>query len=207
MPGGARAVAGRGAGLKQPVGAAAELIHLRALCVFKPDGSHRPLGLPEADVRFFLGCIAAQEKPGWAKFYTSPLPEAAAAQAREVERARDCLAQAKAAESQAVSDGSLDDCVAAREQEDAALEAIARAATQGRAPELSGVYHLDGETLEVCTARDGATRAAGWAARALGVRRGRPSRWVGQPCMRTHVHALVPGRSYSPGGRALHAGR
>ena len=32
---------------------AAELTHLRALCVFKPDGSHRPLGLPEADVRFF----------------------------------------------------------------------------------------------------------------------------------------------------------
>ena len=27
---------------------AAELIHLRALCVYKPDGSHRPLGLPEA---------------------------------------------------------------------------------------------------------------------------------------------------------------
>ena len=44
-----------------------------------------------------------------------------------LERAHDFLAQAKAAESQAVSDGSLDDCVAAREQEDAALEAIARA--------------------------------------------------------------------------------
>ena len=85
--------------------------------------------------RFFLGCIAAQEKPGWAKFYTSPLPEAAAAQAREVERARDRLAQAKTAESQAVSDGSLDDCVAAREQEDAALEAIARrASTKSTSP-------------------------------------------------------------------------
>ena len=28
-------------------GIAAELTALRALCVFKPDGSHRPLGLPE----------------------------------------------------------------------------------------------------------------------------------------------------------------
>jgi len=54
---------------------AAELIHLRALCVYKPDGSHRPLGLPESEVRFFLGCVAAQEKPGCGpSFIRRPCP-------------------------------------------------------------------------------------------------------------------------------------
>ena len=49
-------------------GLGAELIHLRALCVYKPDGSHRPLGLPEPETRFFLGCLAAQERPSWSEF-------------------------------------------------------------------------------------------------------------------------------------------
>ena len=82
-------------------GLGAELIHLRALCVYKPDGSHRPLGLPEAETRFFLGCLAAQERPSWSEFYTSPLPAVAAAQVRDIERAQECLAQAEAASTQA----------------------------------------------------------------------------------------------------------
>jgi len=82
-------------------GIAMELIHLRALCVFKPDGSHRPLGLPECEVRFMLGCLAAQEKPTWSKFYTSPPLEAAAIQTREVERAQERLSEAQAHEAQA----------------------------------------------------------------------------------------------------------
>ena len=102
------------------------------LCI--PDGMGATATSSKLTYLLTYGCIAAQEKPGWAKFYTSPLPEAAAAQAREVERARDCLAQAKAAESQAVSDGSLDDCVAAREQEDAALVATARAEAPRKHP-------------------------------------------------------------------------
>ena len=102
-----------------------ELIHLRALCVYKPDGSHRPLGLPESEVRFFLGCIAAQEKPAWDAFYTSPLPEAAAAQARDVERAEDRLAQARALEAQA--NAALTAAAAAVEAPDAPPEAFQQA--------------------------------------------------------------------------------
>ena len=66
---------------------AAELVHLRGLCVYKPDGGHRPLGLPEAETRFFLGCVAAQERPAWAAFYTSPLPADTALE-RVLSRAR-----------------------------------------------------------------------------------------------------------------------
>ena len=50
---------------------------LRALCVFKPHGSHRPLGLPECETRFFLACLAAQERPGWSKYYTCWHPSGA----------------------------------------------------------------------------------------------------------------------------------
>lgn len=76
-------------------GLAVELAHLHALCVYKPDGSHRPLGLPEPETRFFLGCLAAQERPSWSRFYTSPLPATAAAQARDVKRAVESLALAE----------------------------------------------------------------------------------------------------------------
>ena len=95
-----------------------ELTHLRALCVYKPDGSHRPLGLPECETRFFLGCLAAQERPSWSEFYTSPLPAVAAAQVRDIERAQECLAQAEAASTQAR--GAL---ASAERAQDVALQA------------------------------------------------------------------------------------
>ena len=91
--------------------------------------THRPLGLPEAETRFFLGCLAAQERPSWSEFYTSPLPAVAAAQARDVEHASERLAQAEAAgaqsraalalaeraESTAMEEDGLDACCAARD--------------------------------------------------------------------------------------------
>ena len=96
---------------------AAELTHLRALCVYKPDGSHRPLGLPESETRFFLACVAAQEKPAWDAFYTSPLPCDRAAQARDIEHAKQAVAHARAREAQAVAcyqEGTpIDACCAA----------------------------------------------------------------------------------------------
>ena len=82
-------------------GLGAQLLHLRALCVYKPDGSHRPLGLPECETRFFLGCLAKQERPGWDAFYTSPLKHVAEAQRLEVGRARERLAQAETAGAEA----------------------------------------------------------------------------------------------------------
>ena len=82
-------------------GLGAELLHLRALCVYKPDGSHRPLGLPECETRFFLGCLAKQERPSWDAFYTSPLRHVAEAQGLEVGRAQEHLAQAETAGAEA----------------------------------------------------------------------------------------------------------
>ena len=82
-------------------GFGAELLHLRALCVYKPDGSHRPLGLPECETRFFLGCLAKQERPSWDAFYTSPLKHVAEAQRLEVGHARERLAQAETARADA----------------------------------------------------------------------------------------------------------
>ena len=128
-------------------GIAAELTHLRAMCIFKPDGSHRPLGLPECEVRFFLGCLAAQEKPGWSAFYTSPLPEVAEAQAREVElaadaeaeahalaaQARDAVARAQLAEAHALGEEGLQSATAAREQVDTATEDAVRYASAAAA--------------------------------------------------------------------------
>ncbi len=117
---------------------AAELTHLRALCVYKPDGSHRPLGLPESETRFFLACVAAQEKPAWDAFYTSPLPYDRAAQARDIEHAKEAVAHARAREAQAVAcyqEGSpIDECCAAVEQVRDAEEALADAATPRNFP-------------------------------------------------------------------------
>ena len=46
-------------------------LNLRSLCVYKSDGvGHRPLGLPEAEARFFFGACASQENPRWNEFYT-----------------------------------------------------------------------------------------------------------------------------------------
>ena len=64
------------------------LTDLRALCVFKPDGTHRPLSMPEAETRIFLGAVATQEKPALHAWYTSPLPEDVAAKDLRIAAAR-----------------------------------------------------------------------------------------------------------------------
>ena len=55
------------------------LTDLRALCAFNPDGTHRPLSMPEAETRIFLGAVATQKKPALNAWYMSPLPEDVAA--------------------------------------------------------------------------------------------------------------------------------
>jgi hypothetical protein len=68
-----------------------QLTDLRALCVFKPDRTHRPLGLPEAETRAILGSVATQERPALDAFYTSPLPEDVAAKGARIAAARTAL--------------------------------------------------------------------------------------------------------------------
>ena len=101
--------------------------NLRALCIYKPDGGSRPLGLPESEARALLACIATQEKPAWHTFYTSPLRKDVEAREREVDMGRAALAGATTALSAAAANNDRDGITAATTDISNASAAIAKA--------------------------------------------------------------------------------
>ena len=67
---------------------ATEFHHLRGLCDYKPDGTHRPIGMPECEVRFYESTIQSQHLPATRAFYTNPLPEDARDTAAAIDSAQ-----------------------------------------------------------------------------------------------------------------------